>query len=84
MAGISSLLRRVNFVITISTYKGAGVSLRFYPLFLWCMLVTAVLLILSLPVLAGGITLLLLERNFSSSYFDSQGGGDPVLFQHLF
>lgn len=84
LAGLSSLLRRVNFVITVSTYKGAGVSLVFYPLFLWCIVVTAVLLILSLPVLAGGVTLLLLERNFGARYFDSQGGGDPVLFQHLF
>lgn len=61
-----------------------GIRLHKLALFGWAVVITAVLLLLSLPVLAGGITMVLTDRNFNTSFFETAGGGDPILFQHLF
>nr|YP_010514553.1 cytochrome c oxidase subunit I [Diplodiscus japonicus]UXL86284.1 cytochrome c oxidase subunit 1 [Diplodiscus japonicus] len=83
LAGISSVLSSLNFICTIYSSVSEYTSARISVL-VWAYLFTSILLILSLPVLAAGITMLLFDRNFGSSFFDPLGGGDPVLFQHLF
>ncbi len=84
LMGISSIMGAINIIATILNMRAPGMTLMKMPLFVWTWLITAFLLIAVMPVLAGVVTMMLMDRNFGTSFFNAAGGGDPVLFQHIF
>ena len=84
LMGISSILGAINVVVTILNMRAPGMTMMKMPLFVWTWLITAFLLIAVMPVLAGAVTMMLTDRHFGTSFFDAAGGGDPVMFQHIF
>jgi len=84
MLGFSSIMGSINIIATILNMRAPGMTLMKMPLFVWTWLITAFLLIAVMPVLAGAVTMMLTDRNFGTSFFNAAGGGDPVLFQHVF
>jgi cytochrome c oxidase subunit 1 len=84
LLGMSSILGSINIIVTILNMRAPGMTLMKMPMFVWTWLVTAFLLLAAIPVLAGAVTMLLTDRHFGTHFFDAAGGGDPVLWQHVF
>ncbi len=84
LLGISSIMGAINIIATILNLRAPGMTLMKMPIFVWGWLITAFLLIAVMPVLAGAVTMVLTDRHFGTSFFDAAGGGDPLLFQHIF
>ncbi|NNF17790.1 MAG: cytochrome c oxidase subunit I [Gammaproteobacteria bacterium] len=84
LMGMSSIMGAINIVVTIMNMRAPGMGLLKMPLFVWTWLITAYLLILAMPVLAGAVTMLLTDEYFGTSFFNAGGGGDPLMFQHVF
>jgi cytochrome c oxidase subunit 1 len=84
LMGASSILGAINVIVTILNMRAPGMTLLRMPLFVWTWLITAYLLIAAMPVLAGAVTMLLTDHYFGTSFFNAAGGGDPVMFQHIF
>ena len=82
--GASSIMGSINIIVTILNMRAPGMTLMKMPMFVWTWLITAYLLIAVMPVLAGAITMVLTDRHFGTSFFNAAGGGDPVMFQHIF
>lgn len=84
LMGISSIMGAINIIATVLNLRAPGMTMMKMPIFVWTWLITAFLLIAVMPVLAGAVTMILTDRHFGTSFFDAAGGGDPVLFQHVF
>src|SRR3972149_6802500 len=82
--GISSILGAINIIATVFNMRAPGMTFMKLPLFVWTWIITAFLLIATMPVLAGSVTMLLTDKFFGTSFFSAAGGGDPVMFQHVF
>lgn len=84
LMGLSSIMASINIIATIMNLRAPGMTYRKMPIFVWSWFITAFLLLAIMPVLAGTVTMMLTDRHFGTSFFDAAGGGDPLLFQHLF
>jgi cytochrome c oxidase subunit 1 len=84
LLGFSSIMGSINIIATVLNMKAPEMRLMDMPLFVWTWLITSFLLIGAMPVLAGAVTMMLTDRNFGTAFFDATGGGDPVMFQHIF